>query len=90
MEMLYNSDAFAVMQVELPGGHDARGEAQPARGGFEIVDKLGRKEIFLEGLLAESFKHGVQKLVAGDPSEEALDDFIAGYTELAQAPLTLH
>jgi hypothetical protein len=83
MQMLYNSDSYTVVQLDLPG-------AGAARGGYEIVDKHARKDIYIEGAVAESFKAGVQALVEQGPSEDALDDFIAGYTLLAQQPLTLH
>ncbi len=86
MEMLYNSDSFTVVQVDLPAEGDA-----PARGGYEIVDKHARKGIFIEGVVAEGFKAGVQALMdSEDPSADEFDDFIEGYTELAQQPLVLH
>lgn len=54
------------------------------------MDKLARREIFIDGALAESFKRGVQALAETDPSPEAYDDFIARYCALAQHPVTLH
>lgn len=88
MLMLYNSDSFAVLQFDLPAAEDS----VPAvhRGGYEIVDKFARKEIFLEGALAQHFREGVDHLVETEPTEEALDEFIAGYTQLAQQPVSLH
>lgn len=88
MQMLYNSDNFAVVAFELPS-HDAAAP-QLTRGGFEIVDKAARKEIYLEGAAAEGFQLGVQALVEQGPTQEALDDFISGYTQLAQQPLRMH
>jgi hypothetical protein len=89
MQMLYNSDSFAVLQIEF-GLADASVEGA-ARGGFEIVDKFARKGIFIEGAVAQGFKDGVQALIdSGSPSQEALDDYIAGYTALAQQPVVLH
>jgi hypothetical protein len=85
MLMLYNSDQFAVVQFETDAG-----ESLPARGGYEIVDKFARKEIFLEGALAEQFKAGVQALIDSGPSEEDLDAFIGRYGAMAQQPLVLH
>ena len=89
MQMLYNSDSFAVLQIEFGVvGGDA---SVASRGGFEIVDKFARKGIFIEGAVAQSFKDGVQALIdSGSPSQEALDDYIAGYTTLAQQPVHLH
>jgi hypothetical protein len=87
MQMLYNSDSFVVVQFEAA----ADAEAGPlSRGGYEIVDKFARKEIFIEGALAESFKQGVQALIDASPDPQAMDDYIEGYAQLAQQPLTLH
>jgi Protein of unknown function (DUF3567) len=88
MLMLYNSDSFAVVQFDI--GRGAGGAGVPPRGGYEIVDKLARKEIFLEGNAALQFKAAVDALVQTDPSEEELDELIGRYTTLAQQPLVLH
>lgn len=88
MQMLYESDSFVVVQFEMLPADAAAGPL--ARGGYEIVDRFARREIFLEGLLAESFKQGVQALVDSNPTEEAFDEFIGSYCVLAQQPLTLH
>ncbi len=96
MHMLYNSDSFAVVRFDVPGQEpdggtpDLSGPAPAGRGGYEIVDKLARREIFIEGVLAESFKQGVQALAETNPSEEAFDEFIGRYCALAQQPVTLH
>ena len=87
MQMLYNSDSFAVVQFDVPEAVDL---GVPRKGGYEIVDKFARKEIYLQGALADSFKRGVQALVESDPTEEAFDDFIAGFTSMALQPLVLH
>ena len=87
MQMLYNSDSYVVVQFDVPSSET---EALPQRGGFEIVDKFARKEIFIEGAIADSFRRGVQALVQQGPNEEAIDEFIAGFTALAQQPVILH
>ncbi len=88
MLMLYNSDSFAVVQFDLGG--DAASSTTPQRGGYEIVDKFARKEIFIEGAVALQFKAAVDALVQTSPSEEELDELIGRYTTLAQQPLVLH
>jgi len=88
MLMVYNSENYAVVQIDVPEG--AHGAPGPARGGFEIVDKFARKEIFIEGAMAASFKEGVEALIATSPSEEDLDDYLARYVALMQQPLVLH
>lgn len=99
MQMLYNSDSFVVVQflASTPTGADAgthastdAGTAVATVGGYEIVDKLAGKEIYLQGAVAESFQRGVEALVQQGPREEDLDAFIAGFTVLAQQPVVLH
>ena len=107
MHTLYNSDSFVVVSFDLPAA-DGQHSAGPPRGGFEIVDKFRRKEIFIEGAVALSFHQGVQALVAqqanqanqADQADQSdhdeatlkaqIDDYIAGFTELAQQPVLLH
>ena len=95
MHMLYNSENFVVVRFEVgtepaPATPDDGPHPRLTRGGYEIVDKFARKEIYLEGALAETFQQGVQALVAQGPTQEALDEFIAGFTALAQQPVVLH
>lgn len=85
MQMLYNSDSFSVVHFDVSHADDAL-----SRGGYEIVDKFARKEIFIEGAMAESFKDGVVALIETSPSEEEIDDYIGRYTSLMQQPLNLH
>jgi len=81
---------------DVPTGESAAPAIGPtpeplSRGGYEIVDKFARKGIFIEGAVAQSFKDGVQALIdGGSPSQDMLDDYIAGYTTLAQQPVHLH
>lgn len=88
MHMLYNSDSFVVVQFQLPEEEQRPGHAR--RDGFEIVDKQARREIYLQGPVAESFQRGVEALVQAGPSEEQLDDYISGFVQLAQQPVVLH
>lgn len=90
MHMLYNSDSFIVVQFDVPLVEAEEGPTLN-RGGFEIVDKFARKEIFIEGALAESFSQGVQALIEdGEPSEDDLDAFIERYAVMGQQPVVMH
>lgn len=98
MQMLYNSDSFAVVLFDVvadvaltagPAPADSSG-AGLTHGGYEIVDKFARKEIFLQGILAESFKEGVEALIQTQPSEEEIDDYIERFASLMQQPVILH
>lgn len=88
MLMLYNSDQFAVVQFDTAA--DAVDADVPARGGYEIVDKFARKEIFLDGALALQFRAGVDALIQTSPSEEEIDAYLARYGAMAQQPVVLH
>jgi len=97
MEMLYNSDSYAVVVFQLPAGAGAGslgavgGVMNGEHGAYEIVDKFAGKEIFISGMLAESFKLGVEELIQkSTPSEEEIDDYIERFSALMQQPLVLH
>ena len=86
MELLYHSDSFVVVRFDVP----AETPGALGRGGYEIVDKFARKEIFIEGLLAESFKAGVEQLAEHQPSVEEFDAYISRFSALAQQPVSMH
>jgi hypothetical protein len=88
MQMLYNSDHYVVVAFDMSA--EGEGDNAEPQGGYEIVDKLARRGIFLNGEAAAGFKRGVNELVERGPTEEEVDDFIAGYTLLAQQPVILH
>lgn len=93
MQMLYNSDSYAVVHIELPAGdHPVTVDAASSlkRGGYEIVDKFARKELFIEGALAESFKEGVEALIETSPSVEEFDAYLERYACMAQQPVVMH
>jgi hypothetical protein len=95
MHMLYNSDSYVVVRFDVPaasGEPSASGEPQVplSRGGYEIVDKFARKEIFIQGAMAQSFQEGVQALIENDPSEEEMDAYLERFSSLMMQPLVMH
>ena len=89
MQMLYNSESYVVVHFEVPT-EAGRADA-PTRGAYEIVDKSSRREIFIDGALAERFRRDVQAMAdSGQASPEQFDDYLAGYMALAQQSVTLH
>jgi hypothetical protein len=93
MDMLYNSDTYAVMHLHVQD--DALVPVRPdvpalARHGFEIVDKRSGKEIYLEGSWAEQFQTHLRAWQENAPSQEEVEDTLAGYAELAQNPVVVH
>ena len=94
MQMLYNSDSYAVVQIEMLPEQGAMNEGVTphvlTRIGYEIVDKQARKELFLEGGLAESFKEGVDALMEASRSVEDFDAYLESFAGMAQQPVVMH
>ena len=85
MQTIYNSPLFCVVEFSGFGA-----EGQHPAGGFEIMDKTLRREIFLGGRDAEQFRASVRALIAAEPTAEELDDFLAAYTGVMTTPVALH
>ncbi|SMP77736.1 BTH_I0359 family protein [Noviherbaspirillum suwonense] len=85
MNLIYNSDQYSVVEFGADQGREAL-----RFGGYEIVDKPGRREIFINGELAASFRQHVQDLIATEPSTEEIDDFLGSFDELMRQPVHLH
>ncbi len=83
MNMIYNSPNYCVVEFKAAGG-------ERAAGGYEIMDKTAKREIFLDGVLAEKFRSDVALLIAREPSIEEVDDFLSNFEGLMQQPLVLH
>lgn len=85
MNIIYNSDQYSVVEFVADDNRDAL-----RFGGYEIMDKSGRREIFIGGIWAESFRKNVEDLIAGSPSEEEIDDFLGEYDGLMRQSVVLH
>ncbi|MBK9244160.1 MAG: DUF3567 domain-containing protein [Burkholderiales bacterium] len=85
MQTIYNSPLYCVVEFS-----DFGTDGQHPAGGFEIMDKTLRREIFLGGRDAEQFRTSVQELIATQPSPDELDDFLAAYTGMMNTPVALH
>jgi hypothetical protein len=81
MNMIYNSPTYCVVEFRADDGQLA---------GFEIMDKATRREIYLDGTLAMTFRETVRGLIAQEPSIEEIDDFLSGFDGMMHQPLTLH
>ena len=93
--MVYNSDTFVVVELDVPVAPGAGDTVEAtdtllSRGGYEIVDKFARKEIYLEGAMAQHFREGVEELARNEPTQDQVEEFIGRYTGLPQQPLVLH
>jgi hypothetical protein len=85
MNLIYNSDQYSVVEF----GADRDLEALRF-GGYEIMDKSGKREIFIGGVLAEAFRKDVEDLIATEPTVEDIDAFLGKYDALMSHPVILH
>lgn len=86
MNMIYNSPNYCVVEFASFAARD--GAEQP--GGFEIMDKNAKREIYLGGTLADSFREHVRSLIDSEPSTEEIDDYLSRFDSMMQQPLVLH
>lgn len=82
MNLIYNSEHYSVVEFRAEAGLEAM-----RFGGYEILDKPARREIFLAGTLAENFRQHVRALSARQPTEEEIDDFLDSYSPLMAQPV---
>ncbi|WP_342119841.1 BTH_I0359 family protein [Pseudoduganella sp. OTU4001] len=85
MNLIYNSEQYSVVEF----GADRSLEALRF-GGYEIVDKGGKREIFIAGVMAQTFRRDVNELIASEPTIEEIDDFLGSYEALMSQPVLLH
>ncbi len=85
MNLIYNSEQYSVVEF---GADDDREALR--FGGYEIMDKPGKREIFIGGTLAEAFRKNVETLIATEPSVEDIDAFLGNYDLLMSQPVVFH
>ena len=85
MNLIYSSDQYSVVEFNVDEKKDAL-----RFGGYEILDKAGRRETFIDGLLAKSFREYAQQLFATEPTVEKVDGFLGNYEALMSQPLAFH
>ena len=83
--IIHNSPQYCVFEFE---GAERDGE-RPI-GGYEIMDKQLRREIFLGGQDAENFRRSVQELIEQGPTSDEVDAFLQGFSGLMTQPVVLH
>ena len=86
MNMIYNSPNYCVVEF----ARFAAGDGREQNGGFEIMDKTAKREIFLGGALADSFRKEVATLIDTEPSIEEIDEYLSRFDSMMQQSLVLH
>jgi Protein of unknown function (DUF3567) len=82
LQMLYDSDAFAVMHMVA--------DAEPATDAQRPTLVRHGCEVFLEGSWAELFQERLQHWREHAPTQDEIEATLEGYAQLAQTPIALH
>ncbi len=104
MQTLYDSETYSVTHMLAHGDAPEasfgmvqdvapqRGTAarQLVRHGFEIVDKVAGKEVYLDGSWAELFQQHILAWQVNTPTQEEVEDTLEQYAGLAQNPVVVH
>lgn len=87
MNMLYDSDQYVV--IHYVANAPMAGEEEPKlnRDGFEIVDKKECKGVYLDGAWADMFQKQIKAWQDDTPTQEAVEECLEGYAQLAQLPI---
>ena len=77
MNVVYNSDSYAIL-------------AYPLQQGFELVDKLGSRSLFVHGSIAVGLRHAIDSIPDEDRDEESIDSLLDDYCVGAARPISYH
>jgi hypothetical protein len=77
MNIVYNSANYAIV-------------AYPVQQGFELVDKLGSRSLFVHGSVAVGLRDAIDSIPYEDRNEESIDSLLDEYCVGAARPIAFH
>ena len=77
MNVVYNSTQYAI-------------GAYPARQAFELVDKTGKRSLFVQGSVALGLREAIDSIPYEDRDEESIDALLDDYCAGAARPIAYH
>lgn len=77
MNVVYNSSQYAIV-------------AYPARQAFELVDKTGKRSLFVQGSVALGLREAIDSIPFEDRDEESIDALLDDYCAGAARPIAYH
>jgi hypothetical protein len=83
MLMIYNSPNYVVMEF-------GAGDGESQHGGYEIMDKYARREIFIDGAMAEHFRQSVNEMMQNEPTVDEIDEYLGRFDCLMQQRVIVH
>ena len=77
MNIVYNSDNYAIV-------------AYPTHQGFELVDKMGSRTLFVRGSVALGLREAIDSIPFEERNEESIDALLEEYCIGAARPIVFH
>ena len=77
MNVVYNSTQYAIV-------------AYPARQALELVDKTGKRSLFVQGSVALGLREAIDSIPYEDRDEESIDALLDDYCAGAARPIAYH
>ena len=77
MNVVYNSEHYAIV-------------AYPVQQGFELVDKLGGRSLFVQGSVAIGLREAIDRIPYAERNEESIDSLLDDYCVGAARPIVFH
>ncbi|WP_333843608.1 DUF3567 family protein [Pelomicrobium sp.] len=77
MVVLYSSQNYYVVEY-------------PMQCGLEVIDRQTRRGVFLTGELASTIRVSMEHVLAENPSQESMDQFLGEFEGLLTQPVILH
>jgi len=77
MNLVYNSEHYAIL-------------AYPVREGFELVDKLGKRSLFVQGSVAVGLRLAIDSIPDEERDMESIDSLLDDYCVGAAKPISFH
>jgi len=92
MQMIFDSEQYVVVHILANAPDEGSGLPMPEirRDGFEIVNKQSGKGVYLDGSWAEAFQKQINAWQADTPTQEAVEECLEAYAQLAQNPIIVH
>jgi hypothetical protein len=77
MNVVYNSEHYAIV-------------AYPVQQGFELVDKIGGRTLFVLGSVALGLREAIDNIPYAERNEESIDSLLDDYCVGAARPISYH
>jgi hypothetical protein len=90
LQMLFDSDTHLVVHIPIGEPFETELGTRVKRHGFEIVDKRTNRAVFLVDDWARHFMAQITAWQQNAPSQEAVEETLDCYCELAVLPVVVH